>query len=237
MQFVSRGDVVKSIVRIKKETNFVVMDKSFLNDTTLSWKAKGIMAYMLSKPDDWTFYISELIKHATDGKASFRSGFNELRDSGYVRRIKKRNEDGTFSWETIVHEQPHTDFPQVDNPHVEKPHVDNRPLLNNDSTKNDSTKNDSKDIVEIVTYLNDVANKNYRHTTRKTQQLIRARMNEGFSVDDFKKVIDIKNAEWKDSTKMQKFIRPETLFGTKFESYLNQGTNEPGGYDPTRDAF
>jgi len=228
---------VKSIVRIKKETNFVVMDKSFLNDTTLSWKAKGIMAYMLSKPDDWTFYIDELIKHATDGKASFRSGFKELRESGYVQRIQKRDDDGTFTWETIVYEQPHTDFPQVDNPQVEKPQVDNRPLLNNDSTKNDSTKNDSKDIVEIVTYLNDVANKNYRHTTRKTQSLIRARMNEGFTVDDFKKVIDIKNNEWKDNAKMQKFIRPETLFGTKFESYLNQETNEPSGYDPTRDAF
>src|SRR5690625_2701779 len=233
MQFVSRGDSVKSIVRIKKETNFVVMDKSFLNDTTLSWKAKGIMAYMLSKPDDWTFYISELIKHATDGKASFRSGFTELRDSGYVRRIKKRNEDGTFSWETIVHERPRTDFPHVDNPHVEIPHADNRPLLHNDSTKNDSTKHDSKYIVEIVTYLNRVADKNYRHTTRKTQDFIRARMNEGFTVDDFKKVIDIKNDEWKDNPKMQKFIRPETLFGTKFESYLNQKTtiSTDDGYD------
>src|SRR5699024_5848191 len=65
---------------------------------------------------------------------------------------------------------------------------------------------DSKYIVEIVSYLNDVADKNYRHTTRKTQSLIKARINEGFTVDDFKKVIDIKNEEWKNDTKMQKFI-------------------------------
>src|SRR5690625_1486003 len=77
---VLRGDNMKSIVRIKKNADFVVMDKTFLNDKSLSWKAKGIMAYMLSKPDDWTFYIDELIKHSTDGKSSFRSGFKELKE-------------------------------------------------------------------------------------------------------------------------------------------------------------
>jgi len=92
---------------------------------------------------------------------------------------------------------------------------------------------DSKYIVEIINYLNDVAGRNYRTTTRKTRSLIRARMNEGFTVDDFKKVIDIKIDEWKDNPKMQKFIRPETLFGTKFESYLNQKTtiSTDDGYD------
>lgn len=76
--------------------------------------------------------------------------------------------------------------------------------------------------VEVVDYLNDVATKKYRHSTRKTRDLIRARVNEGFTLDDFKKVIDIKVAEWEGDKNMSKFIRPETLFGTKFESYLNQ---------------
>lgn len=224
---------MKSIVRISKEKNFVTIDKTFLQDKQLSWKAKGILAYMLSLPDDWTFYMDELIRHSTDGKASFRSGFKELQDSGYVKRIRKRNKKGTFDWETVVYERPHTDFPQVDNPRLEKPQVDNRTLLNNDPLSNDELSNDIP-YVEIVTYLNEVANKKYRHTTRKTKELIKARWNEGFRVDDFKKVIDTKNDEWKNDKKMQKFIRPETLFGTKFESYLNQGDNTPpddDGYD------
>jgi len=75
---------------------------------------------------------------------------------------------------------------------------------------------------EIVEYLNRKTNKSYRHTTRKTKDLIKARFNEGFTLDEFKKVIDVKNDEWRNDPKMQKFIRPETLFGTKFESYLNQ---------------
>lgn len=76
--------------------------------------------------------------------------------------------------------------------------------------------------VEIINYLNDAAGKNYRSTTRKTKDLIKARWNEGFTVDDFKKVINTKNIEWKNDEKMSKFIRPDTLFGTKFEGYLNQ---------------
>jgi len=75
---------------------------------------------------------------------------------------------------------------------------------------------------EVVQYLNDQTGKQYKHTTRKTQNLVEARINEGFSLDDFKTVIDTKSKEWQGSD-MEKYLRPETLFGTKFESYLNQG--------------
>src|SRR5690625_2437027 len=90
--------------------------------------------------------------------------------------------------------------------------------------------------VEIITYLNDVASKNYRTSTQKTKTLIKARWNEGFRLEDFKKVIDTKNNEWKNDKSMSKFIRPDTLFGTKFEGYLNQET-KPTGYNPNNDAF
>lgn len=75
---------------------------------------------------------------------------------------------------------------------------------------------------EIVDYLNEMTGAHYKPTTRKTQDLIRARMNEGFTVDDFKAVIWKKTKEWKDDPKMVKFLRPETLFSNKFEGYLNQ---------------
>lgn len=77
-------------------------------------------------------------------------------------------------------------------------------------------------FVEIINHLNDIASTNYRSTTRKTKDLIQARWNEGFRLDDFKQVIDIKTKEWINDANMSKFIRPDTLFGTKFESYLNQ---------------
>lgn len=76
-------------------------------------------------------------------------------------------------------------------------------------------------IVEIVNYLNSVSGKNFSSTTQNTIKHINARLEEGFTVDDFKTVIDTKCEEWS-GTDMAKYIRPDTLFGTKFESYLNQ---------------
>ena len=73
----------------------------------------------------------------------------------------------------------------------------------------------------IISYLNNKIGTNYKYTTRKTQSLIRARLEDGFTPDDFKKVIDTKVTEWI-GTEYEKFLRPETLFGTKFEGYLNQ---------------
>jgi uncharacterized phage protein (TIGR02220 family) len=84
--------------------------------------------------------------------------------------------------------------------------------------------NDSKsnDIKEIIEYLNLSTGSSYRANTPKTVQMIKARMREGFTVDDFKTVIDKKVRAWGKDPKMQEFLRPVTLFGTKFESYLNE---------------
>ena len=72
----------------------------------------------------------------------------------------------------------------------------------------------------IINYLNSATSSNYRYQSKATQRLINARLNDGFTVDDFKAVIDKKAKEWK-GTEMAQYLRPETLFGTKFESYLN----------------
>ena len=82
----------------------------------------------------------------------------------------------------------------------------------------DKNKNIIKDIVE---YLNIKTKSSYRYSSENTRRTINARLNEGFTLDDFKKVIDIKCTQWLGDSKMEQYLRPETLFGTKFESYLN----------------
>lgn len=77
------------------------------------------------------------------------------------------------------------------------------------------------EIAAIVDDLNSVLGSAYR-TGGKTAELIRARINEGFRVEDFKKVHRIKNAEWGNDPKMKVFLRPITLYSNKFENYLNQ---------------
>ncbi|MCG2493197.1 conserved phage C-terminal domain-containing protein [Staphylococcus epidermidis] len=80
---------------------------------------------------------------------------------------------------------------------------------------------------EIVDYLNEKTGKNFKHKTAKTRKFIEARWNQDFRLDDFKKVIDVKTDEWL-NTDSDKYLRPETLFGTKFEGYLNQKTKSTG---------
>ncbi len=75
--------------------------------------------------------------------------------------------------------------------------------------------------VEIIDYLNKTCVKNYKHKNQTCREKIRARWNEGFRLDDFKRVIDIKASEWLNDENMNKYLRPDTLFGSKFEIYLN----------------
>ena len=85
---------------------------------------------------------------------------------------------------------------------------------------------DKKEIyTRICTRLNEKAGTAYRPTSGATQRLIKARLAEGFTVEDFYKVIDTKCTEWA-RTDMAKYLRPETLFGTKFENYLNQNAKQ-----------
>lgn len=74
---------------------------------------------------------------------------------------------------------------------------------------------------EIIGYLNEKTGKNFKSGSSASKRHINARLSEGFTLEDFKKVIDIKCKEWSGG-KMEKYLRPETLFGSKFESYLNE---------------
>lgn len=82
--------------------------------------------------------------------------------------------------------------------------------------------------ISIVDYLNQRAGTNYRASGKKTKSCINARLSEGFTVDDFKTVIDKKANDWL-GTEYEQYLRPETLFGTKFESYLNANVRKPSG--------
>lgn len=80
--------------------------------------------------------------------------------------------------------------------------------------------------INIVSFLNEKAGTKYKPTTGKTKSCIHARLQEGFTLEDFQIVIEKKCAEWI-GTEYEKYLRPETLFGTKFESYLNAQTSAP----------
>ena len=104
----------------------------------------------------------------------------------------------------------------------------NKNIKNIDNKNNNKTNNGNSNKIiyeEIINYLNLKCNKNFKYTTEKTIRCINARIREGNTLEDFKKVIDKKCDEWSNTT-MKVYLRPETLFGTKFERYLTEDVKD-----------
>ncbi|USS87490.1 helix-turn-helix domain-containing protein [Fructilactobacillus hinvesii] len=125
------------MTRIKKyKQGYSMISNQLVQDDRLSWKARGLFGYLWSQPDDWQFYETEVAKHAADGRASLRSGLNELEKYGYLRRERQRNDGGHFKgtyWEL-------SDVPMFDNRTQVTPMSDYRMLENRTLQTKDSTK-------------------------------------------------------------------------------------------------
>ena len=98
---------------------------------------------------------------------------------------------------------------------------------NNNKPKNNKKNNNQDIYIAIVDYLNSKAGTHYRASSKTTQQHINARLAEGFTVDDFKRVVDNMWTAWK-TTEWEQYMRPSTLFGSKFENYLNRKPQSKG---------
>lgn len=125
------------VIRVRKRpNNFVMLDKTFLEDDRLSFKAKGILAYLLSKPDNWKVIVGNLVKYSKDGKSAVYAGLKELKECGYYVKTPIRSEDGRriSRWESTVYEIPDSllsDFQEIDNEEIENQYLENRERNNN----------------------------------------------------------------------------------------------------------
>jgi len=117
---------------------------------------------------------------------------------------------------------------RLDKNRLDKNSIDKNSIDKNSVDKNSVEEYEGKDepqqntISKIINYLNLVLKTRYSSKTKATRELINARLKEKYTLDDFKQVIDIKNSEWSGDSKTAVWLRPSTLFGNKFESYLNQ---------------
>ncbi|MFF2793972.1 DnaD domain protein [Lysinibacillus xylanilyticus] len=146
-----------AIFRVHKKVNYVVLDKGFLNDTRLSWKAKGLLAYMLSLPDDWSFCISDLATHSKCSRESTANTVKELTKAGYIHKMQGRTNNGKFrKVELFVFETPQAE-PDSDNP------ISDKPLMENPLTVNPQTEKPSL-LINNKSLNNNLLNneKNYR---------------------------------------------------------------------------
>ena len=118
----------------------------------------------------------------------------------------------------------------VEESRVEESRVEEKNPLSGkpDDAPTDPSQNGHIPYAEIIGCLNEHAGTQYRSTASETQRCIRARWTAGFRLEDFEKVVRQKVAAWKDDPRMAIYLRPQTLFGTKFEAYLNEPEAEEG---------
>jgi uncharacterized phage protein (TIGR02220 family) len=151
------------------------------------------------------------------GKAKTRAFLDLLQKDGMITKISDRKKTTIIVENYSVYALCET----TAKPQTDRKQTTNRPQA--DTNNNYNNDNNDKQIniyTVVVDYLNEKAGTSYRATTKKTKEVIHARLAEGFTVEDFKTVIDKKCSEWI-GTEFEQYLRPATLFGTKFESYLN----------------
>ena len=216
-----------AIIKVNKTKNYTTISNFHLKEKDMSLKAKGLLSLMLSLPEDWDYSVGGLAKLSKDGKDSVTNTLMELERFGYVKRTQCLNDKNQFDgYDYDIYEEPQfgKETPLTGNPLTGNPQQLNTNILNTNLIKEEKYKKEEKceiPYVEIIDYLNLKTKSHYKYNTNKTRDCIKARWREGFRLEDFKKVIDNKSKEWLGDPKYENYLRPETLFGNKFEGYLN----------------
>ncbi len=122
------------IIRTRKNRNYTCINNTVLEDERLSWRARGIAAFLLSKPDDWEINHTYLWKHGKEGRDAILVAMKELEDCGYLIRQKKQTQDGKFLTEVTLIEEPNPAFQDS----VEKPTPENQKSVYQKSVFQDS---------------------------------------------------------------------------------------------------
>jgi hypothetical protein len=124
----------ETIIVKRKVNNFVQIDKAVFEDDRLSFKAKGILGYLLTKPDGWKVIVKDLSNHSTDGERAIYSGLNELKKYGYYKKEPVRDEKGCIIyWQSVVYECPNDE--QIRPNSEQSCPNDEQTVLNNEQNK------------------------------------------------------------------------------------------------------
>lgn len=139
-----------AVFRVEKNKNYTTVANYVFRDKRLTWKAKGLLANMLSLPDNWDYSLAGLTTLSKDGETTTRGALKELEESGYLIRNPIREKGKFMDWEYIIFEKPQkakpvVEKPLVENPQMDKPHVE-KPLVENQGQLNTNESNTEKSI-------------------------------------------------------------------------------------------
>lgn len=207
------------------KNNVTFTPNSIINNQKLTLKAVGLWTYLNSKPEDWNFSVKGTVSQKSDGRDSVSSGMKELESHGYLKRVPKQNNNGKWDgYDYKLYDEPNTEKDvvgkSVDVEPVEhsNTYLSNKELSNKNEETLFSVDPISKDILKVLNQVKE-SKIDFKSIPSNLKD-IESRIKEGFTIEDFKKVIYSKVSEWKDNDKMKSYIRPATLFGSKFNGYL-----------------
>lgn len=105
-----------TIERAPRRDRYTIIDNRVLEDDRLSFRSKGLLAYLLSKPDNWKTNREHLAMVGPDGVMGVRASMSELEAAGYVVRHRERDSVGRWTWRSVVHETPITGDAESERP-------------------------------------------------------------------------------------------------------------------------
>lgn len=208
------------IVKIKRRENpFAQIDKGILQDERLSYKARGIAAFLFSHSDGYEVRLNDLVNKSPDGIKAIRAGMQELKKAGYARLVPLFDENKNLKGKTWELNET-ADIPIL----ATSPKSERREM---GTTTNIVLSMDNTIIVELIEYLNEKAKRSFSPKTKATRQHLAARLKEGYTPEQIKSVIDDRVDRWANDAHMAEYLRPNTLFAGKFESYLQAAQAGP----------
>lgn len=118
------------VFRIEKNKNYTTMSNYHLRDISLSYKAKGLLSFMLSLPETWDYSVNGLVCVSKENIHAIRSILKELENHKYLVREKYQNDKGRFEYNYSIYEVPYDQLPYTENTHMVNPYTEKQPQIN-----------------------------------------------------------------------------------------------------------
>jgi hypothetical protein len=140
----------------RPKTNFTIITNAVLRDENLSFRARGVLACILSRPDNWKTTAESLARESKEGRSAILTVLKELEVAGYMKRTKYRNEKGQWVWESFVYDSPqHNHKPESNYPPTDKP-TSGEPSTEIQTLIEEPIKNERKEEVTTRTYGDEI---------------------------------------------------------------------------------
>ena len=228
--------------------NFTQISNTIILDKNISARAKGVYLYLVSRPDGWSFKVSNIVSMFKEGRDSIRVAIKELEESGYISKKPSRSDETNKfdGWDWLIYSEPDRDT-ETPNPRTTENQQDGNPILretskrisntelsntelsNTDNNKKTKAKKEAATKVanvceEVIAHLNSIGNTSFKASTQSFVKNMKAilKAHPDISIEDINTVVDYKHNEWK-GTPLYKHFVPGTLFRlSNFEKYIEQ---------------